>query len=548
MRSASLRPILSVAAVVWLLIEILRGWTPLLITVFGRAAETPPELIGAFALAVTACPLLLLAATRRRLVSTHTPTIVALSLALLARISLPLLHGRPLLVVASIGVIATLLGLATTVARNGAGLLPGLFTGIALAASTHAVLGTWGAVWRTDIAGALVTTLLVVLTIDTMRRPRRGTSASAPPLSAFLTLLVVLLATLTLANPARALVAHSWGGMVVAVAATTGALLAGRSWPPLARRFAGGLVVLSVAMTMLASTTRDGVPNSLPAWSLLGFAVGMPSLAIVLSPTRAHGSVSPELAPTTLGQSRARTALALAAGAPVFTALLFAFYAGYDLGYRADWLVVLLGLAIVGSTRFGAPRDRATAAPASFAASLTTGAADTVRSAPQTLPLGLLGSAVTLAAVALVAGVGPFLTIQPLPGSTASTAAMSSAEAGTVRVAAWNLRMGYGIDGTFRPRKVAQLLQDQASDVILLSEVDRGWLLNGGQDQLGILARLLDRHQAFGPAGDQVWGDAILSRTPLSSVSASPLPAYDSLTGAQVLSATTTVAGGHALR
>jgi hypothetical protein len=94
--------------------------------------------------------------------------------------------------------------------------------------------------------------------------------------------------------------------------------------------------------------------------------------------------------------------------------------------------------------------------------------------------------------------------------------------------------MGYGIDGTFRPRAVAELLQEQNAEIIMLSEIDRGWLLNGGQDQLRILARLLNMQLTFGPAGDQVWGDAILSRTPLTNVRSVRLPAYDSLTGAQV--------------
>lgn len=38
-----LRPVMAVAAIIWLLVDLLRGWTPLLITVFGRAAETLPN-------------------------------------------------------------------------------------------------------------------------------------------------------------------------------------------------------------------------------------------------------------------------------------------------------------------------------------------------------------------------------------------------------------------------------------------------------------------------------------------------------------------------
>ena len=108
--------------------------------------------------------------------------------------------------------------------------------------------------------------------------------------------------------------------------------------------------------------------------------------------------------------------------------------------------------------------------------------------------------------------------------------------------------MGYGMDGTFRPAEVARVLREEGSDVVLLSEIDRAWLLNGGQDQLGVLARLLGFEMAFGPAGDQVWGDAILSRWPLTEVRNEPLPDYDSLTGATTLGATVVPPKGSKVR
>ncbi len=101
---------------------------------------------------------------------------------------------------------------------------------------------------------------------------------------------------------------------------------------------------------------------------------------------------------------------------------------------------------------------------------------------------------------------------------------------------AYNLRMGYGIDGRFDQRAVAELLERQHADVILLSEIDRGWLLNGGQDQLRILARLLDMNAAFGPAADQVWGDAVLSKHHLRDISSHALDRDGAVTGAQALS------------
>ena len=137
----------------------------------------------------------------------------------------------------------------------------------------------------------------------------------------------------------------------------------------------------------------------------------------------------------------------------------------------------------------------------------------------------------------LLALVGPWATLRPVAG------AGEHPDGDQLRVVAWNLRMGYGIDGRFDQHAVAELLARQHADVILLSEIDRGWLLNGGQDQLRVLARLLDMEATFGPAADQVWGDAVLARTPLRAVESHALTRDGAVTGAQALDATLTWRG-----
>ena len=492
------RQVWAVAAVVWLLVELMRGWTPLLITVFGRAAETPPELIGLFALAVTALPLVVLGVAAQRLASGSAVPVLVLA-ALLARLLLPLLSGRLLLAAASVGVVLALLALALTAARLGRALAPGLFTGLAAAATTHAALGTWGAVHRTDVAGAVVTALLVATVVTTLRGHRDGAPAAAFLRLAWVVLPVVLVAGIALANPARGLVAGSVGAMAVVAATAAAALLARRPWSLAHRAVAGVVVVAATAASMLREPLDWVV--------LVALLVGMPALAVLLGGGRAGGA------------SPTRVARAVGSSAIVFTVLLFAFYAGYDMGYRADWVVVAVAVVVVAVALL----------PPTPAPVIGAG-------------LALPSRAVTVVVVAaLVAGVGPFLTVRALDDSKPPTA-------GSVRVAAWNLRMGYGMDGTFRPAEVAQVLREEGTDVVLLSEIDRGWLLNGGQDQLGVLARLLGFEMAFGPAGDQVWGDAILSRWPLDDVRGERLPGYDSLTGATALSATVTPPKGSKVR
>ncbi len=491
----------AVAALVWLLVELLRGWTPLLITVFGRAAETPPELIGLFALAVTAVPLAALAGAGDRLHHPVVPPVLVIA-ALVARLLLPFLSGYLLLTVATIGVAAALLALALAAGHLGDALVPGLFVGLAVAATTHAALGTWGAAHRLDAAGAVSTALLVALIATTLRAHREGPAAPAAIRTAALVLPVLLLAGIALANPARGLVATAMGAMVVVAAAVVAALLAQRGWGRW-HRVAG-------AVALVVGTAATMIPDPLGLPSLLGMAVGLPGLAVLLSPVPAAAPAQPS--PTRVSRVVASTAL-------LFTVLLFAFYAGYDMGYRADWVVVAVAVvvAVVALLPLDAP-------------GVTTAQA----------PLPSRSLSVVLVA-ALAAGIGPLLSVRALDDGPAPAD-------GVVRVAAWNLRMGYGMDGTFRPDEVARVLRDEGSDIVLLSEIDRAWLLNGGQDQLTVLARLLGFHLAFGPAGDQVWGDAILSRWPLTDIRDQDLPGYDSLTGATALSATVTPPKGPALR
>lgn len=500
------RAVLAVATVGWLLVELLRGWTPLLITVFGRAAETPPEVLGAFALAVTAAPLLVLLVADRALLATRDSVPALVLVALLVRLALPFVGGQPLLIITTAGVVAALLALALSAARLGPALVPGLVGGLALAATSHAALGSWAAVWRHDLAGVLVAVALVVLcvlSVPVLRAAQTGVTGPASGMPGWLVMPVVLLAGITLANPARALVADPTGAVIVAAAAALAAVLALRVWGGTARSVAGVLLVAAVAVTML--------PDPLPGWSLLGFALGMPALAMVLArPVRV---AEPTLAPVTVARS-------LAAGAVLFTVLLFGFYAGYDLGYRADPLIVALAVVVVAAALRRRPGRTE-----------VVGRSGRDSAARRPSPRSLLGPAVAVLVAGLLAAVGPLLTVRELPPSAAS-------QGSGLRLAAWNVRMGHGMDGTSRPQEVARLLREEQVDVVLLSEVDRGWLLNGGQEHLSVLARLLGYEHAFGPAGDQVWGEAILSRWPVRDVTSVRLPAHDSLTGAQALAAT----------
>ena len=484
-----------VAGGLWLLIDVQRVWTPSLITIFGQAAETPPELIGAFALACAAAPLLLLLVLPR----SGTTGDVALGLLVITRVAIAFTDGgRPQLVMASVGTVAGLWWLALVCGRRAQVLVPGLAWGLLLATTAHAALGTYGAVWRRDAGGVIELAVVVGLVVAAMVLTRGSSYAVTAPgrRAAWLVLPVLLLCGVLFTNAGRA---SSMAGMTGVLASVAGCLLAvGLSGRRPTRRvtvLATATLVAVTALGALLPVTYDGITTTLPWLQALVFLLGAPAALLLLS-----ASISPT--PEERGGP-----LVVAGGSVLWVVLLFVYYAGYDLGYRAD--VVLVALAVVVAIT-AATGGRATEMP------------------PHQPSLRLV--AVVAVVTLVLASLGPWLSLRPFLDDRRPVV-------DELRVVSYNLRMGYGTDGRFDQMAVAELLAGQYPDVILLSEIDRGWLLNGGQDQLRILARLLDMHAAFGPAADQVWGDAILTRTPLRDVESHPLERDGAVTGAQALTA-----------
>lgn len=502
--------LVAVASGVWLLVDLWRVWTPSLITIFGRAASTPPEAIGGFAVGVMVVPLVLLLLLRRALTA---PVALRwlLLLALAARLVVMVVGGgRPQLYVASAGVVVIVLWLCLATASLGDVLVPGVFLGLLLSATTHAALGSFGAVWRDDAWGWLVLGVQVLLVAAAWAGHVPGEAAGVGRRTAWLVFPALLLAGIALADVGRASTVDTiWGPVVLVAGCAAGFTIAARVSP---RRWATALGALllvgSVAVAMLVTASRHGVSGSLPSWSLVAYFVGMPALALCLGRPGLRATTGPGPAP---GAAAGRP-LATAGGAVVWVLVLFGYYAGYDLGYRADWLVVALA-GVVGLVAVLGPGNP-------------------VRARRPGWPALALGTLVAL----LLAGFGPWATLQPIQGAAAVAAPAIAAGAAPLRVLAWNLRMGYGLDGRFDAAGQAALIAHEHPDVVLLSEVDRGWLLNGGQDQLRILARMLGMHAVFGPAADPVWGDAILTRGPVYRLHRLELGSHGSLTGAEALS------------
>jgi endonuclease/exonuclease/phosphatase family metal-dependent hydrolase len=119
---------------------------------------------------------------------------------------------------------------------------------------------------------------------------------------------------------------------------------------------------------------------------------------------------------------------------------------------------------------------------------------------------------------------------------------------GALRVAAFNVHSGYDVEGRFDPEAVAEVLLAEDVDLVVLNEVDRGWLLEGGHDLLTLLGdRLRMPERAFAPAADEVWGNAILSRVPLSDVRVERLPSGGAPMDRSLISAVVEVGPGRPL-
>ncbi|WP_233257647.1 endonuclease/exonuclease/phosphatase family protein [Micromonospora sp. S4605] len=564
-----------------LLTDVLRVWLPSIITIFGQAASTPAELMGAFALgwfllALAAPPLV-------RRIGAGRVTLAAAVLLAAIRLALTAAPGgRTQLWLATAGLLAGLLWLAG-VAAGTPRPVPGLALGLALAAVGHALLDTYDLVWRGDWLAWSASGGLAALFLAT-EVPRPSSRPTEPAAGGGRAWLLagpgLLLAGMVALSPALASTAMSyWYGPGDGIAGP----------PPLGLALAGGAIGLFV-LAALAPVRRwwPAAPVALLLGALL-FALDRPALlvpAVLLTavglggclartdapapgtepepgaepgaivepgpivepalgaepapraePARAGAvtvgagvpasgaAAGPPAQPATVGTGESgddaapgparadlRRSYAAVAGMLVFAVAAIGYYAAYDLGYPNGWAPVAVA-ALVAGVAVTAPTP--------------------ARRPPATLPP--VRTAAALAAVTLLAawGHGPWLVASNRPGPPQ-----------TVRLVAYNVRMGFGLDGRFDLTGLARVVSAERPDVVVLSEVDRAWLLNGGHDTLTLLAKRLDMPYVFAPAADPVWGDAVLSRWPTTAPRTRALPAVGAPTGAQALAVDLDLGGG----
>ena len=524
-----LRPLARIALGTAILIDVLRVFMPSLITIFGSAGSTPAELIGVYALSWFLAAYLVVALAR--VLGRRGPTVVTLVGAVLlvaGRVVLQFTHGETAqLYVASAALLAGLAWLVGTAMAPSAGAFVGLAWGLAVATALHASLDTIDLVWRD---GPLPLALVAVeLTLFLACLPWRGSPAHAGPAPrAWLAVgPAVLLWGLSTGNTAHAQASAGWQPTVAAVAVVAAGFLAvGLAARP---RWSGHPAIPAVALLAsaaafaLGTATVDGVHGIAPWWAVPTQLLG----------TLALGACLGWAATTTSTQDRpGRRGVLLATGFLLFILLAFAYYAAYDLGIPNDYAPIVLA-AIVGAVALSGARKSAT--PAAPDQAVPAPAASEPAASDQAVPDQAAPAAggrqrVLVGVAVAVVGVAAAIAT---PLWTPSAEPPAGAAQG-LRIAAYNIRMGFGLAGTFTVEQQAEALRALNPEIVLLSEVDRAWFLNGGHDDLRLIADRLGMRYYWAPAADEAWGDALLTNLPVTSVRNFPL-VQGGPTGAQAL-------------
>jgi endonuclease/exonuclease/phosphatase family metal-dependent hydrolase len=104
---------------------------------------------------------------------------------------------------------------------------------------------------------------------------------------------------------------------------------------------------------------------------------------------------------------------------------------------------------------------------------------------------------------------------------------MSEGSAPRLRVATYNVHGCVGTDRSRSEKRIAEVIAELRADIVGLQELDLSRRRSGGVDQAALIAGQLGWHRYFHPAmrtGDEHYGDAIISRFPLTLRRAGELP------------------------
>ena len=248
------------------------------------------------------------------------------------------------------------------------------------------------------------------------------------------------------------------GTVVVGLGLAAGALALSR---PLPRGIAAAVACAAGAALLWAHLPVASLVGGL----LLAGGVVLAGAALPAAP------LSPSRSPAIVG-------LALGIGWLVFVAGAFGFYAFWAYVPAAlvgAAVVVLGGLLVPGR---GLPAWRA-------------------------LPLALVPIAVAVPLLALVLAPAPIAADEPH---------------NTFRVMTFNIHQGFNVGQVPSLDTIVEVISREAPDVLVLQEVVRGWMVDEQHDALAVISERVGMPYVFGPNIGDLYGNAILSRVPITDV------------------------------
>lgn len=412
-------------------------------------------------------------------------------------------------------------------ARDRGGALAGgaVAVGVAMSMSLHLAVGLWDVYWRHSLLGWAVAIAMVAVLVGSAaltardvraypdRRPRRLWTVGP-----YLALALVLFGSVPFGASQSELPAVV-AGPVVALAILAAAWLASRGG------VGGPSRVISYGVPAAATVLLTWIALRLPvALPTAGVLVLLALAALAMAATLMLSAGLEPLSP-----------LCDEAAVPVLSRRLILAGTFAGLGVIVPPLLYLVGY----DTPLGFPNYFAMVASGVLLAvgGLHRSCVASARSMPDLKPL-LAGAAALLVTGAAVA-VGTALA-RPATALDSTT----PRAAGSVRVMVWNLHYGVGEVGSLELEELARTIERHEPDVVLLNEVARGWLIGGGADMATWLSERLGGHFAYAPAADRQYGNAILSRWPLSDVQVKSLPPGDAPQNRSALAATVQTGAG----
>ncbi len=119
----------------------------------------------------------------------------------------------------------------------------------------------------------------------------------------------------------------------------------------------------------------------------------------------------------------------------------------------------------------------------------------------------------------------------------------------TIRLMNWNVMYGRDhMGGHVDPESIAAAIEAVDPDVLVLQEVSRGWPIGGGMDMLEWLSRRLEMPYEWAPAADGQFGNAVMTRLPVSEVVAERFPFVQGPMERSYQAVTVELDSGHQLR